>query len=126
MASFITRQQHDNISHVDRSPYSPRRSGGAAQPPLTELIPRSPSPLAQNLSPSCFVPLQPDELNYNLGFVRSPPPPHSSQHDCMLFRVAIIKHPVYNCDKIPTGGKKATRHHARGSVTQTAESLQRR
>ncbi len=53
MAPFITRQQHDNIPHVDRTPYSPQRSGGSAWPFLPELSSRSPSPLARELSPNC-------------------------------------------------------------------------
>lgn len=63
--------------------------------------------------------LQQDALN-SIWILSSLPP--SSQRDCMLFCVAVIKLPVNNCDKIPIG-KKATRHHARGAVMQTAESL---
>lgn len=43
MASFITRQQHNNIPHVDRTLYSPQRSGGSAQKFCLEQSSRSSS-----------------------------------------------------------------------------------
>lgn len=52
MAPFITRQQHNNIPHVDRTPYSPQRSRGSARPFLLELVSRSTSLLARKLPPS--------------------------------------------------------------------------
>lgn len=79
MASFIAGQQRNNIPHVDRTPYSPQRSRGSARPFLPELSSRSSSPLARQLSPSCFVRPQPDALNYI--WILSPSPslsPHSA------------------------------------------------
>lgn len=123
MASFITRQQHNNIPHVDRTPYSPQCSGGPAWPFRQELIPRLPTPLTQTLSFSCFVRLQPDHYIWILP--RNPNPTHTrtyTQHGCMLFRVTVIKLTANN--KFPTGKKRATRHHARGAMMQAAEPLQ--
>lgn len=112
MAAFITRQQHNNIPHVDRSPYSPQYSGGAARPFLPELNSRSPSPLALKISPGCFV-VRDESGMHSATFGFCPLSHPSSWKDRMLFSVAVIMLPVDNCDTIPTGEKKATRHHGK-------------
>lgn len=104
MAAFITRQQHNNIPHVDRSPYSPQYSGGAARPFLPELNSRSPSPLALKISPGCFV-VRDESGMHSARFGFCPLSHPSSWKDRMLFSVAVIMLPVDNCDTIPTGKK---------------------
>lgn len=103
MTSFITRQQYDNIPHVDRTPYSPQHSRGSAQ----AFLPGS-AQGHHHCSHESFLPV----------VLRNCSQMSSRLH----VRVAIIKLPSITVTKSPPEISR-TRHHARGAMMQTCETV---